>query len=207
MKTEILEQVQQEIQSKSPAERFEASALPADSTVHETAVLTAPAPVGECDVFVESTLIAPVSLSTRPFAENWNLVEGKRVRDIEQELRAEGWHLFYIVPDLRSTAMARRPENAIRKALAKVFQSADEQALNAVEIASLRIRRVFGVHRAEVVARLRHIQESPCLFSTNEEMHQRMLQVDPTPRTIPLTPGFVGRSYAELHAIVAGRTQ
>ncbi|MBS1842089.1 MAG: hypothetical protein JSS69_02400 [Acidobacteria bacterium] len=207
MNTEILEQVQQEIQSKSPVEFFELSALRDDSAVDETAVLTAPAPIDEWDVFVEFTLIAPISLSTQPFIENWSLVEGKRVRDIEQELRAEGWHFFYIVPDLRSTAIARRPEIAIRRALAGIFQSATRQGLNTVEIASLRTRRVFGVHRAEVVARLRHIQESPYLFQTNEEMHQRMQQEDPTPRTMPLTHGFVGRSYAELHAILAGRTQ
>jgi hypothetical protein len=207
MNTEILEHVQQGIQSKSPARFFEVTALPADSTVDETAVLTAPAPAGECDVFVESTLIVPVSLSTRQFAENWNVVQGKRARDIEQELRAEGWHFFYIVPDLTSTAMARHAENALRKALAKVFKRAYEQGLNTVEIASLRTRRGFGIHRAEVVARLRHIQESPYLFSSNEEMHQRMLRAKPTPQTIPLTPGFIGRSYADLHAILAGRTQ
>lgn len=197
MSTEVLEQVQQEIDSKPPAELFEASALPADFTVDETAVLTAPPSVGECDMFVESSLIAPVSLRTRPFAENWNLVEDKRVRDIEGELRAEGWHFFYVVPDVRSTAMARRPGNAIRKALAKVLQRAFEQGLNAVEIASLQTTRVLGIYRAEVVARLRHIQESPYLFVTDEEMRQRMLRVSARSGLIRLRPWHLGRNYRE----------
>lgn len=179
MSTEAVEQMQQEIESQRPPELFEVPALPADFASDETAVLTSPPPVGECDVFVESSLIAPVSLWTRPFVDNWNLVKGKRARDIEDELRAEGWHFFYVVPDFRSTAMARRPENAIRKALAKVLQRAFERGLNTVEIVSLQTRRVLGIHRAELIARPRHIQKSPYLFSTNEEMHQRMLREIP----------------------------
>ena len=196
MSTDVLERVKEEIEPKPPAELFEVSPLPAGVAVDETAGLTAP-PVGECDVFVESTLVAPVSLRTRPFAADWNLVEGKRVRNIEEELNAEGWHFFYVASDVKGAAMARLPENAIRKALAKVLQKAFEQGLNTVEIASLRTTKLFGIHRAEVVARLRHIQESPYLFVTNEQMRQRLLRVSARVGRIRLRPWHFGRSYRE----------
>jgi hypothetical protein len=134
---------------------------------------------------------------THPFTAGWNLVEGKRVREMEQELSANGWNFFYVVPDVRGTAMARRPENAIHKALGKVLQRAFEQHLNTVEIASLKVSKLFGIHRAEVVATVRHIQESPYLFVTNQEMRQRMLRTSARTGLIHLRPWHLGHDYRE----------
>lgn len=197
MSTEVLEQVKQEIDSKPRVERFEVPAFPADLAGDEIAIPTARPLVGEGDVFVESSLIAPISLRTRPFAENWNLVEDQSVRDIEEALRAEGWHFFYLVPDLRRTGMARGSENAMRKALTKVLQRAFAQGFNTVEIASCRTKRVSGIHRAEIVARLRHIQESPYLFVTNEEMRRRMSRVSARIGLVHLRPWHLGHNYRE----------
>jgi hypothetical protein len=201
MSTEVLEQVHEEIHRKPTAELLEMPAIPAESTVRETpretVEVTTPPPVGECDVLVESTLIAPVSLRTHPFIEGWNLVQDKGVRKIEQELTANGWHFFYVVPGVRRTAMSRRPENAIRKALGKVLENAFAQSLNTIEIASVRVSELFGIHRAEVVARLRHIQESPYLFVSNEEMRQRMLRVGARAGLLHLRPWHRGRNYIE----------
>lgn len=161
----------------------------------------------ECDLLVATGLDSPLVLKTQPFAENWRLVEGKRIREVEREVHANGWNLFYLVPDVDASGIARDREQAVRKALYRIFRSAAEQGVNTVEIASLKIDSLYGFHRAKVTAKLHHIQESPYLFSTYEEMRQRMLRVKPEPKPIPLTPGFTGRSYAELHAILAGRTQ
>jgi hypothetical protein len=124
-------------------------------------------------------------------------MEGKRVRQIERELRANGWNLFYVIPDVHASGIARHPDQAVRKALRKIFRSALEQGVNMLEIASLNKETLFGFHRVEVTAKLRHIQESPYLFSTHEEMRQRSLRVRPVPRTIRLMPHHHGREYAE----------
>ena len=161
----------------------------------------------ECDLLVAADLVTPALLETQPFVESWRRVEGKRIREIERELQTNGWNLFYLIPDVSASGIARYPERAVQKAVRKILGSAVERGVNTLEIASIKIETLFGFHRANVTAKLRHIQESPYLFSTHEEMRQRMLQVKPEPQPIPLTPGFIGRSYAELHAILAGRTQ
>lgn len=161
----------------------------------------------ECDLLVAAGLESPLVLKTQPYAGSWALVEGKRAGEVERELHANGWNLFYLVPDVGASGIARDQDRAVRKALRKIFRRTGEQGVNILEIASLKVDTLYGFHRAKVTAKLRHIQESPYLFSTHEEMHQRMLEVKPEPEPIPLTPGFIGRSYAELHAILAGRTQ
>jgi hypothetical protein len=196
MSTDVLERVQEKIQARPEVELFEVAEVPTKFTIDEGPAPVVP-PVGERDVFVASTLMAPISLRTRPFAEGWNLVEGKRVREMERELTANGWHFFYVVPDVEGIAIARRPENAIRKALAKVFERAFEQGLNTVEIASLRVSKLFGIHRAAVVARGRHIQESPYLFATSEDIRQRMLRISARGGLLHLRPWHLGRNYRE----------
>jgi hypothetical protein len=146
---------------------------------------------------IASGLTSPITLKTQPFAEGWRLMEGKRVRQIERELQANGWNLFYVIPDAHASGIARHPDQAVRKALRKIFRSALEQGVNMLEIASLNKEALFGFHRVEVTAKLRHIQESPYLFSTHEEMRQRSLRVRPMPRTIRLMPHHHGRDYAE----------
>jgi len=153
--------------------------------------------VGECDLLIASGLTSPITLKTRPFAEGWRLMEGKRVRQIERELQANGWNLFYVIPDVHASGIARHPDQAVRKALRKIFRSALEQGVNMLEIASLNKETLFGFHRVKVTAKLRHIQESPYLFSTHEEMRQRSFRVRPVPRTIRLMPHHHGRDYAE----------
>ena len=130
--------------------------------------------VNEGSIFVANGILSPIALKSRSFTEGWRLVEDKRAWDIERELREEAWHFFCLTPNVREAGMARSPDRALRKALEKVFAKALVKRVNTLEIATLRTRRFLGIHRTEVVAKLRHIQESPYLFTTTEEMHQRV---------------------------------
>ena len=126
MAIEVVDQAQPGVQ----VDRRATSAGPSQTpkAIPERAANIVPT-VGECDVLVESTLVAPIGLKTQPFAAEWRLVKGKRVREIERELRASGWHLFYVIPDANGTGIARRPEDAVRKAFAKVFRKAFEHLM------------------------------------------------------------------------------
>ena len=195
MAIEVVDQAQPEVQ----VDRRATSAGPSRTSkaIHERTANIVPT-VGECDVLVKSTLVAPIGLKTQAFAEEWRLVKGKHVREIERELRASGWHLFYVIPDANGTGIARRPEDAVRKALSKVFRKAFEQGLNTLEIASLRVKALFGFYRAEVTVRLRHIQQSPYLFITNEEIREQMLRARPRfSGLLHIRPWHMGRSYRE----------
>jgi hypothetical protein len=197
MAIEVVDQAQPGVQVDRRATSAGPSRTP--KAIPERAANIVPT-VGECDVLVESTLVAPIGLNTQPFAAEWRLVKGKRVREIERELRASGWHLFYVIPDANGTGIARRPEDAVRKAFAKVFRKAFEQGLNTLEIASLRVSALFGFYRAQVTVKLRHIQKSPYLFTTNEEMRERMLRVRTRSGLLHIRPWHMGRSYREYKA-------
>jgi hypothetical protein len=131
-------------------------------------------PINEGSIFVANGILSPITLKSRSFGEGWRLVEDKRVCDIERELRENAWHLFCLVPDVQGVGIARSPDRAVRKALEEVFAKALLNRVNALEIAALKTKKVFGIYRTVVTAKLRHIQESPYLFTTTEEMHQRM---------------------------------
>ena len=79
----------------------------------------------------------------------------------------------------------------------KVFHRAVERGVNTIEIVTLQTESRLGFHRSRVRARLRHIQESPYLFTTNEAMRQRMRRVKAHVRTIRVTRRHHGRDYAE----------
>ena len=154
-------------------------------------------PINEGSIFVITGLVSPATLKSRSFTEGWRLVEDKRAWDIERELQEKDWQFFYLTPDVQGVGIARSQDRAIRKALEKVFAKAMVSRVNTLEIASVRARHALGVYRTEVVAKLRHIQESPYLFATVEEMHQRMLRVKPVFRTIRLRGWHLGQDYRE----------
>ena len=207
MNTEILTESQSKVGTERSGDPMRENPSPKNPLRQQrTDVIPARATLRECDLLVAAGLDAPVVLQTQPFAETWRLVEGKRFREIERELQTKGWNVFYLVPDVRAASIARTPERAIQKALRKICQSAVERGVNMIEIASLQVNSFWGFHRVTVTTKLRHIQESPYVFLTHEEMRERMLRVKPPPRPVQLTPGFVGRDYAELIAIVTGTT-
>jgi hypothetical protein len=101
MAIEVVDQAQPGVQVDRRATSAGPSRTP--KAIPERAANIVPT-VGECDVLVESTLVAPIGLKTQPFAAEWRLVKGKRVREIERELRASGWHLFYVIPDANGSS-------------------------------------------------------------------------------------------------------
>jgi hypothetical protein len=131
-------------------------------------------PVNEGNIFVANGILSPITLKSRSFAEGWRLVEDKRACDIERQLREKAWHLFCLAPDVQGAGIARSPDRAVQKALEEVFAKALLNRVNALEIADLKTKRVLGIYRTAVAGKLRDIQESPYLFTTTEEMHQRV---------------------------------
>lgn len=178
MTTEIIETAQeQRAETRSPRTLPAPGPLPKarrHDPAKQQAAATPMIPINEGCIFVANGILSPITLKSRSFTEGWRLVVDKLAWDIERELREEAWHLFCLVPDVQGAGIARSPDRAVRKALEEVFAKALLNRVNAVEIAALKTKRVFGIYRTAVAAKLRHIQESPYLFTTTEEMHQRV---------------------------------
>jgi hypothetical protein len=92
--TKILEHPQPEIGRDRLTEDLRKHPVPTRAPRQEPTdwIPTIPG-VGEGDLLIASGLTSPITLKTRPFAEGWRLTEGKRVRQIERELQANGWNL------------------------------------------------------------------------------------------------------------------
>jgi hypothetical protein len=173
--TEIIEKAQERNAETSSARPVSAwRTLPEVPDLEQSRRKTTPIPViavNEGSLLVADGLV--LTKKSRPFVHGWVLLEDKRAREIEVDLREGGWHFFYLIPDVEGVGIARSPERAVRKALEKVCAKGRGNGVNAIEIASFSTTRVLGLHRAKVVAKLRHIQESPYLFTTTEEMYRR----------------------------------
>ena len=176
MTAQLMEEAQErKAQTSSPRAGRASHALPQVPNLEQLRRTTAVVPaiaVNEASLLIGEGLV--LTKKSRPFVRGWTLLEDKRAREIEVDLHEAGWHFFYLVPDVQGIGIARSPEGAVRKALEKVCAKGRESGVNALEIASVSATRIFGLHRAKVIAKLRHIQESPYLFTTTEEMHQRV---------------------------------
>jgi hypothetical protein len=87
------------------------------------------------------------------------------VPQLERELEALGWHLFYVVdPSPKMSAFAFDRNRAITAALQELLGRAESRHLNAAEITNIRTRRFGPSYLATVKINFRHIGETPVLF-------------------------------------------
>ena len=197
MTTEIMDRVQEAAETRTSPERRPLREVRRRNSLPPQAAPNPVIAVNEGSIFVANGIVSPITLKSHSFAEGWCLVRGKGAWDIERELQEQAWLFFYLIPNVQGAGIARSPDRAVRKALEKVFANALVNRVNTLEIVSVKTTRILGVYRTEVVAKLRHIQESPYLFTTVEEMRQRALRVKPLFRTTRLRRWHLGRDYRE----------
>lgn len=103
---------------------------------------------------------------------NWNLLAGLQPSELDRLIRAQGWHLFFMVPAVYASGLGASRRSAFRKALAGIVRQAEGKKLNALEIADIRVRRVLNLHYVRIAAHPRHIRDSP--FLRNLDPHHRV---------------------------------
>lgn len=196
MITEIMEKAQEQTAGKSSARAASRwRALPRVPTLDQLRRKTPAASViavNEGSLLIANGLV--LTAKSQPFVPGWMLLEDRRAREIEVDLHEGGWHFFYLTPDVQGVGIARSSEGAVRKALEKVCAKGRENGVNALEIASVRTTHILGLYGAKVVAKLRHIQESPYLFTTTEEMHRRK-------PVLPRGPDWTAAPWSEIPGI------
>lgn len=140
--------------------------------------------VREGDILFRGSSPLPIALNFRAAIEGENLIEGTTANEVESLLQKAGCHFFCLTPDIRATRFAHSEETAVQKALSHLFAKAVINRINAVEIDEVLTRQIFGMYGVTVTAKMRHIQESPYLFLTEDGMRQRLSRVSyqPDPR-------------------------
>ena len=115
-------------------------------------------------VLIKSKLRLPESV---PFAPkqygSWRLLAGADGFAVERKLSEAGSNFFFLVPELRRSALSSNRSKALRRALKKIVSTTEAQNFNALEIVEVTTRRFLGLHYAKVVANPRHIKRSPFL--------------------------------------------
>lgn len=115
-------------------------------------------------VLIKSGLRLPesVPLASRRYG-SWKILAGVDGFATERKLSEAGWNFFFVVPEIRRSALSMNRNKALRRTLQKVVSTTEAQNFNALEIVEVTTRRFLGLHYATVVANPRHIKRSPFL--------------------------------------------
>lgn len=115
-------------------------------------------------VLFKSSLRLPESVhfSSRRYG-SWKILTGIDGFAAERKLSETGWNFFFVVPEIRRSALSSNRSKALRGALKKIVSATEAQNFNALEIVGVTTRRFLGLHYAKVVAHARHIKRSPFL--------------------------------------------
>jgi hypothetical protein len=97
----------------------------------------------------------------------WKVLPGVDGLTVEGALSEAGWHLFFMVPEIRLGAVSLNPNKALRTALKKLFTAVEAKNFNALEIVEITAKRFLGLNYVTVVAHPRHIKKSPFLRDLN----------------------------------------
>ena len=115
-------------------------------------------------VLIKSSLRLPESVhfASRQYG-SWKILAGIDGFAAERKLSEAGWNFFFVVPEIRRSALSSNRSKALRRALKKIVSTTEAQNFNALEIVEVTTRRFLGLHYAKVVAHARHIKRSPFL--------------------------------------------
>ena len=110
----------------------------------------------------DAQLPQSVYFESRQYGQ-WKVLTGANGFAVETTLSQEGWHFFFMVPEIRVGAVSASYTKALRAALRKAYSAVEVQNFNALEIAEITAKRFLGMHYVRVVAHPRHVKHSPFL--------------------------------------------
>ena len=115
-------------------------------------------------VLIKSSLRLPQSVrfASKRYG-SWKLLAGVDGFAAERKLSEAGWNFFFVVPEIRRSALSSNRSKALRRALKKIVSATEAQNFNALEIVRVTTQRFLGLHYTKVVAHPRHIKGSSFL--------------------------------------------
>ncbi len=92
---------------------------------------------------------------------DWDVLLGTDARGMEAAARNDGWHFFYVVPEVVVRSASVRRDRAITGALRRMIAAVEAEGVNALEITRIEISRALGVSFVKIAAQPRHIRPDP----------------------------------------------
>ena len=96
---------------------------------------------------------------------NWVALESD-AGTLDRQIRAAGWHFFWLTEQVEVWAVATNRENAINAALRKALKKIGALR-NAAEVVGVHYHSLLGTHYCRVRLAARHIQFGPMLGLTS----------------------------------------
>jgi len=108
----------------------------------------------------EPRLTQIIALKGEPYSGKWSVLKGLDGFALDREIRAAGWHSFFMAAELKvmffGVIRARKVQDALKRILGKVRS----QNFNCLEVTGIAAKRFWGIPYATVSAHSRHIQRS-----------------------------------------------
>ena len=130
------------------------------------------------DLLIDQDVTLPESVKFEDWVSmgEWILVSQVRSAKLDRQLNSVGWHFFSFPPEIETDAVALDRPRALAKALRKLLAGAEAARVNALEITNVRGKEFLALRYASLRGCMRHIQQSPFVFQTAEEAHERILR-------------------------------
>ncbi len=113
-------------------------------------------------ILAESGTLLPHSmhLESGPDPAAWMPVTSSLgPRELEIELKADGWTFFFMAGTVRATAFGFDREKSVRTALRRVIAGVKLQKCNSLEIDKVGMHTLLGIPYVSVSAHSRHVQK------------------------------------------------
>jgi hypothetical protein len=112
---------------------------------------------------IHKASVIPSSVtSDKEVCDGWNSATLSGA-ELEKLLHGSDWQWSYYVPSLTGSAWGLTTEQAVRRSVSRLLNEVEMKGLNSAEIASIRVRRFFGLILATVRLEQRNLQLGPFL--------------------------------------------
>jgi hypothetical protein len=99
-------------------------------------------------------------VESKRFSRDWQVLQGVSASAVEKHLRDFGWSFSFVVPTITAGAFGRRSKSVLRRAVDRALGEVGELRLNAMEVESLKVRRLAGLDWVKVVGHPRQVSDS-----------------------------------------------
>jgi len=108
------------------------------------------------------------------YSSGWRSVKNLDAHELDRKIGEAGWTFFFMAGEVQATVVGPDSERTRRRAakdlIARLQADRRNQSstFNCLEIARVAVKRFLGVPYVTVSAHPRHIQESMCLFHSED---------------------------------------
>ena len=107
------------------------------------------------------------SLPGQPIYDGWVSVDSDTAHDVDEKVRALGWHFMWLAMNSSGIGVGVTPEMAIKRAMRAGLDGLTTR-FNTAELMKVTVRKYPGFHVARVHLASRHVQECASLGLVDE---------------------------------------